>query len=82
MRRNKYLRESKEKYIMDKELFERALKMTPNERLAFAELILASLEHEDDEIRNIWVKEVKDRMKAVNEGRTKLLDFEVLYNAG
>ena len=67
---------------MDKDLFERALKMNPNERLAFAELILASLEHEDDKIRNAWIAEAKDRMKAVNEGQSKLLDFEALYNAG
>ena len=66
---------------MDKELFEKALRMAPNERLAFAELILSSLEHEEREVRNAWVKEVKDRMKAVNEGRSKLLDFEALYNA-
>ena len=67
---------------MDEELFERALKMSPNERLAFAELILASLEQEEDEVRAAWVAEVKDRMKAVNEGRAKLLDFKALYNAG
>lgn len=67
--------------FMDKELFEKALKMTPNERLAFAELILSSLEYEEDEIRKAWVSEVNDRMKAVNEGRAKLLDFEALYNA-
>lgn len=67
---------------MDKELFERALKMSPNERLTFAELILASLEQEEDEVRTAWIAEVKDRMKAVNEGRAKLLDFEALYNAG
>ena len=36
---------------MDKELFERALKIATNERLAFAELILASLEHEDNEVQ-------------------------------
>ena len=56
--------------------------MPPNERLTFAELILASLEHEEDEIRNTWINEVKDRMKAANEGQAKLLDFESLYNAG
>ena len=66
---------------MDKELFEKALKMPPNERLTFAELILASLEHEEEEIRHIWIKEVNDRMKAVNEGQAKLLDFEGLYYA-
>ena len=67
---------------MDKELFEKALKMPPNERLTFAELILASLDHEEDEIRNTWIKEVNNRMKAVGEGHAKLLDFEDLYNAG
>jgi hypothetical protein len=67
---------------MDKELFEKALKMPPNERLAFAELILATIEHEEDEVRDAWIKEVHDRMKAVNEGRAKLLDFEKLYNEG
>ncbi len=66
---------------MDKELFEKTLKLAPNERLAFAELILASLEHEDNEIRNSWINEVNERMKAVNEGKSKLLDFEVLHNA-
>jgi putative addiction module component (TIGR02574 family) len=67
---------------MDKELFEKALKLAPNERLAFAELILASLEHEEDEVRNAWMKEVKDRMNAVNEGKSKLLDFENIENLG
>ena len=66
---------------MDKELFEKTLNMAPNEKLAFAELILASLEHENNEIRNSWINEVNERMKAVNEGKSKLLDFEVLYNA-
>jgi len=67
---------------MDKELFEKALKMAPNDRLTFAELILASIDFEEEEIRNIWILEVKDRIKAVNDGRAKLLDFERLYNAG
>lgn len=67
---------------MDKELFEKALRMLPNERLAFAELILASLEQEENDVRFAWVEEVKARMKAVEEGSAKLLDFETLYNAG
>lgn len=65
---------------MDKLLLEKALEMPPNERLTFAELILASLDYEEEEIRNSWIKEVNDRMKAYNEGRTKLLDFETLYH--
>lgn len=66
---------------MDKELLEKALKLSPNERLTFAELILASLEFEEDEVRFAWINEVNERMKAVKEGRAKLLDFETLYNA-
>ena len=64
---------------MDKALLEKALELSPNERLVFAELILASIDYEEDEIREVWLSEVKDRMKAVNEGKAKLLDFESLY---
>ncbi len=67
---------------MDKELFQRALKMPPNERLAFAELILASIDYEEAEIRDAWIKEVHKRMNAVNQGQATLLDFEKLYNEG
>jgi len=65
---------------MDNKLLEKALQMPPNERVAFAELILASIDYEDDEIRQAWIAEVKNRMKAVNEGTAKLMDFEGLYN--
>jgi len=65
---------------MDKALLEKALEMPPNERLTFAELILASLDFEEDEIRLAWINEVNDRMHAVIDGRARLLDFEGLYN--
>lgn len=57
---------------------QKVLEMPPNERVTFAELILASLDHEDEEIRQVWVSEVKDRMQAVREGKAKLLDFDSL----
>jgi hypothetical protein len=66
---------------MNRVLLDKALEMPPNERLAFAELILASIDHEDNEIKNAWMNEVKNRMTAVNEGESKLLDFEDLINA-
>jgi hypothetical protein len=65
-------------YIMDKALLEKTLEMPPNERVIFAELILASIDYEEDDIRQSWIIEVQSRMKAVNEGRAKLLDFEGL----
>ena len=33
---------------------------------------------EDEEVREAWIFEVKDRMRAVNEGYAKLVDFESL----
>jgi len=66
---------------MNKKLFEEALKLPVNERVVFAELILASLEQEHEEVKAAWVQEVKDRYKAVEEDKAKLLDFEALYNA-
>jgi len=65
---------------MDKALLEKALEMPPNERVAFAELILASIDYEEDIIRQSWIAEVNNRIKAVNEGKSKLLNFESLYN--
>jgi hypothetical protein len=64
---------------MNKGLLDEALKMPPNERVVFAELILASIEHEENEIKKLWLAEVKERMEAVNKGEAVLLDFEKLY---
>ena len=65
---------------MDETHFEKALEMPLNERLTFAALILASMDYEEDEIRQLWINEVNDRMKAVKEGKARLLNFEDLYN--
>ena len=68
--------------IMETILLEKALELPPNERVAFAELILASIEHEEEKIRQSWISEVKDRIKSIKEGKATLLDFEELYDAG
>ena len=65
---------------MNKDLLDQVLQMPPNERVTFAELVLAGLDYKDKEIRQAWLNEVNDRMKAVKEGKTKLLDFESLYH--
>lgn len=65
---------------MDTNLLDIAMKMSPKERVAFAELIFASIDYEEAEIRKAWITEAKNRMKAVKEGKSKLLDFERVYN--
>jgi putative addiction module component (TIGR02574 family) len=65
---------------MDNTLLEKALAMPPNERLTFAELILASIDREDEQIKQAWIDEVNDRIKSINEGHATLFDFERLYH--
>ncbi|NTV19639.1 MAG: addiction module protein [Bacteroidales bacterium] len=65
---------------MEQALLDQALAMSPNERVEFAQLILASIEHEDEKIRQKWITEVKDRMEAVKTGKAKLIDFDSLYH--
>lgn len=65
---------------MNTVLLDKALELPPNERVALAELILASIDYEEEEVRQLWIKEVKERMNAVAEGKADLLDFETLYH--
>ena len=64
---------------MNKALLEKALKMPPNERVILAELILSSIDYEEEEIRKSWLSEIEARMEAVNKGEAKLLDFKSIY---
>jgi len=65
---------------MDNLLLEKVLEMPTDERVVFAELILASIDCEEEKIRQSWIAEVSNRIKAVNDGKSELLDFESLYN--
>ena len=58
---------------MEKILLEKALEMPPNERVAFAELILASIDYEEKEIRQSWIMEVKARNKSRQCGESQVI---------
>ncbi|NLD37863.1 MAG: addiction module protein [Desulfatiglans sp.] len=60
-------------------ILDEALKIPTNERVALAELILASIDYEEEPVREAWIAEVKDRMSAVQDDKSRLLDFHVLY---
>jgi hypothetical protein len=53
--------------------------MLPGEKKALAELKLASVDREEEEIRQAWIAEVQDRMKSVRKRRARLQDFQDLY---
>ena len=60
-------------------LLEQAIKIPPKERVVLAELILASIDSESEEINKAWVDEVQIRIKSVSDGKSVLLDFDELY---
>lgn len=61
---------------MDNALFDKAVKMSPTERVMFAELLLESIDYEDEKIKEAWLVEVKERMKAAKNGEARLVDLE------
>ena len=61
---------------MDKLLINKVMQMPLIQRVALAELLLASIDNEDDEIRQSWIGEANERMKAVEEGRSELYDID------
>jgi hypothetical protein len=65
---------------MIQDLLDEAMKMPPNERIEFAQLIMAGIDCEEDKIRRLWLDEIKDRRQAVKEGRSKLIDFDSSYH--
>ncbi len=65
---------------MTQNLLNEALKMPPNERIEFAQLIMADIDCEDDKIRKLWLDEVSDRKQSVTDGRAKLIDFDNLFH--
>ena len=64
---------------MDKLLIDKAMALPPNERIAFAELILESIDYEDEEVRRAWIDEVKNRIESVDKGHSRLMDFKARY---
>lgn len=64
---------------MDIAILEQALALPDDEKVFIAEKLLSSVTTEDKTFRDAWLDEVKNRMKSVNEGTSKLLDFGQLY---
>lgn len=53
-----------------------ALKLTPGERAALAQRLLASLEEEYTEIEDAWAQEVERRIAEVESGAVQVIPIE------
>ena len=61
-----------------KEILERALKLSPEQRLAVVEDLLRSLDDPDPELDKIWAEEALRRLDAYRAGKIKGYPFEAV----
>ena len=61
-------------------LIEQALNLPANERAAFAERLLSSLDPELSAIDQLWAKEAEDRLDAYERGEMEAIPAEDVFN--
>ena len=62
------------------EIFKKALKLKPHERLIIIEGLLQSLDEPDKNIDEIWAKEAEKRLSAYKEGKLKGIPIEEIFS--
>jgi len=62
-------------------LIEQALNLPAEERAAFAERLLTSLEPELSSIDLLWAQEAEDRLDAYERGEIKAIPAEEVFNS-
>jgi putative addiction module component (TIGR02574 family) len=60
-------------------IFEQALTLSPKDRAALVEKLLASLDQPDPAIDELWVKEAEDRIKAYEAGELEAVSAEDVF---
>ena len=65
---------------MNEAILEQVLEMKPSERLKFVQVVLASFDHEDAQVRDAWLLEVKRRIRSHDSGDAEFFDFEEVFN--
>jgi len=63
------------------EVFENALQLKPQDRLALVDLLLESVDRPDPKIDDIWIEEAQRRLEAYREGKIKTIAMEDLFGA-
>ena len=62
-------------------LLEAALQLPTEDRAAFADSLLASLEPIDDGVAAAWAEEIKARFAAIDAGEVQLIDHDEAMKA-
>jgi putative addiction module component (TIGR02574 family) len=62
-----------------KELFEKALKLNPQERFALIDGLIQSLDEPNQEMNDIWTEEATKRLTAYRDGKLKGIPYEAVF---
>ena len=62
------------------DIIEEALHLKPQERYIIIESLVQSLNKPDEEIERIWIEESKKRLKAYQNGTTKTLSYDQVFD--
>jgi putative addiction module component (TIGR02574 family) len=61
------------------EILEKALVLSPAERAALVESLLASLDQPDARIDELWSREAENRLKTFDEGRMEAIPANLVF---
>lgn len=57
-------------------LFKEALTLNPSQKAQLIDKLISSLDKSDNEVDELWAKEVEDRIDAYNTGKMKAISLE------
>jgi len=63
------------------EIFNRALRLRPDERFALIEGLLQSLDESGATVETVWLEEAKSRLAAYRAGRLATIQLEEVFPA-
>jgi len=63
------------------EIFNRALRLRPDERFALIERLLQSLDESEVVLEAVWLEEAKSRLAAYRAGRLTAIPLEEVFPA-
>lgn len=66
--------------VSTEDVLRQALQLSPNERAALVEGLIASLDKPDTLLDSLWLKEAENRMAAYRRGELAAIDAEQVFS--
>lgn len=62
-----------------KNLLSMALQLKPQDRFLLIDDLIQSLDEQDEKLKDVWLEEAENRLKAHREGKTKGVDYKDVF---